>query len=177
MKVALHCPDNTKPSMIEHDASDAAVSAILNQYGWPVAFMLRTLNCHETYYPAIEKEATAVIEAVRKWSHFLSGQHFTIVTDQKSVAFIMDNHRQSKIKNDKIQGWCLELAIFCYDICYRLRHYNVVTDTLSHAYCNVIFSTSLKKLHDVLCHPRIIRLLHYVHSKNMPFSTEGKEVF
>ena len=73
VKAALHCPDNTKPYVIECDASDVAISATLNQFGRPVAFMSRTLNRHETHYPAIEKEATAVIEAVRKWSYFLSG--------------------------------------------------------------------------------------------------------
>ena len=30
----------------------------------------------------------------------------------------------------------------------------------------------LKKLHDNLCHAGITRLLHYVGSKNMPFSTK-----
>ena len=104
MKAALHCPDNAKSYVIENDASDVAVSAALNQLGWPVAFMSRTLNCDETHYPAIEKEAIAVIKAVMKWSHFLSRQHFATVTGQKSVAFMMDNHRRSKIKNVRIQG-------------------------------------------------------------------------
>ena len=93
MKATQHCPDNTKPYVIKCDASDVAVSATLNQLGRPVAFMSRSLNRHETHYPAIEKKVIAVIEAVRKWSHFLSGQHFTMVTDQKSVVFIMDHHR------------------------------------------------------------------------------------
>ena len=48
MKVALHCPDNTKPYMIEYDASNVAVLATLNQLGKPVAFMSQTLNHHET---------------------------------------------------------------------------------------------------------------------------------
>ena len=42
----------------------------------------------------------------------------------------MDNHRRSKIKNAKIQGWYLELANFSYDIRYHLRHYNVIADVL-----------------------------------------------
>ena len=65
--------------------------------------MSRTLNHHEVNYSAIEKEATAVIEIVRNRSHFLFCQHFTIMTDQISVAFMMDNSKRSK-KNDKIQN-------------------------------------------------------------------------
>ena len=49
------------------DASDNAIAAVLSQGGRPVAFMFRTLSHCEKRYPAIEKEATAVIEAVRKW--------------------------------------------------------------------------------------------------------------
>ena len=42
--------------------------------GRPVAFMSRTLHASERHHPAVEKEATAIIEAVRKWNHFLA--HF-----------------------------------------------------------------------------------------------------
>ncbi|XP_042234811.1 uncharacterized protein LOC121874649 [Homarus americanus] len=56
-------------------------SATLNQTGRPVAFMSRMLSGSEIHYPPVE-EPTAIIEAVRKWSHPLLGRHFTIVTDQ-----------------------------------------------------------------------------------------------
>ena len=49
---------------------------------------------------------------------------------------------------------------------------NAVADALSHTYYDVSFAPSLKKLHDNLCHLGITRLLHYVCSKNMLFSTE-----
>ena len=48
------------------------------------------------HYPPVEKEATAIIEAVRKWKHLLG--HFTIITDQRSVAFMLDNRNRTKIK-------------------------------------------------------------------------------
>jgi len=35
---------------------------------------------------SIEKEATAIVKAVRKWSHLLLGHHFRLVTDQQSVS-------------------------------------------------------------------------------------------
>jgi len=38
-----------------------------------VAFMSRTFNACEKRYPAIEKEATAIIECVRHWQHLLNG--------------------------------------------------------------------------------------------------------
>lgn len=50
--------------MIECDTSDVTISASLNQSRWLVTFMSQTLNQHELHYPAVEKESTALIEAV-----------------------------------------------------------------------------------------------------------------
>ena len=50
--------------------------------------MSRTLTACEKRFPAVEKEATAIIEAVRRWSHFLKGRRFTLVTDQEAVSYV-----------------------------------------------------------------------------------------
>ena len=68
--------DETARFVVECDASDTTISATLNQGGRPVAFMSRTLQGSELHYPAVEKEATAIIEAVRKWSDFLARREF-----------------------------------------------------------------------------------------------------
>ena len=77
----LRSVDESLLFTVECDASDIAVSATLNQGDRPVAFMSRTLQGSERYYPAFEKEATAIIEAVRKWLHLFSGNTFTLVTN------------------------------------------------------------------------------------------------
>ena len=127
-----------------------AVSATLNQGGRPVAFMSRTLQGSERHYPTFEKEATAVIEAVRKWSHLLSRNTFTLVTDQRSVSFMFDSRRRTKIKNDKVQQWRMELASFSYVIQYRPGQQNVGPDTLTRAVCatNSDSLSSLQDLHE-----------------------------
>ena len=171
-KATLSCIDYTKIFVVECDASDIAVSATLNQDGRPVAFMSRTLSGSELHYPPVEKEATVIIEGVRKWSHLLAGRHFIIVTDQRSVAFMLDNRRRSKIKNDKIQGWRLELACFSYSIRYRPGAQNVAPDTFSRATCGAISSSNLNQIHEGLCHPGVVRMLHFIRTKNLPFSTD-----
>ena len=45
--------------------------------------MSRTLSGSETRYPAVEKEATSVIEAVRKWAHYLHGKTENVYLDYK----------------------------------------------------------------------------------------------
>jgi len=59
------------PFEVETDVSDFALAAVLSQDGRPVAFMSRTLSACEKRCSAVEKKATAIIEAVRKWLHFL----------------------------------------------------------------------------------------------------------
>ena len=165
-QASLQSVDESIPFVVECDASEVAISATLNQGGRPIAFMSRSFQGSELHYPAVEKEATAIIEAVRKWNHFLSRQHFTLVTDQRSVSFMLDNRKRTKIKNNKIQCWRLELSSYSYTILYRPGKDNAATDSLTRAHCNAISSSNLPEIHDALCHPGVARLLHFVRTKN-----------
>ena len=162
--------DDNAPFTVECDASEVAISATLNQSGRPVAFFSRTLSKSEAHYPAVEKEALAIIEAIRKWSHLLIKQRFTLITDQKSVSFMLDNRKRTKIKNNKILGWRLELAPFSYDIQYRPGKINVGPDTLTRAYCSAVSSGNLMEVHKALGCPGVTRLFHFVKEKNLPYS-------
>ena len=135
--------------------------------------MSRTLQGSKRHYSAFEKEATAIIEAVRKWSHLLSRNTFTLVIDQRSASFMFDSRRRTKIKNDKVKQWRMELASFSYVIQYRLGQQNVGADTFARAVCatNSDSLSSLQDLYEKLCHPGITRILHFVRTKNLPFST------
>jgi len=119
------------PFEIETDASDNALSAVLSQGGRPVAFMSRTLSHCEKRYPAIEKEAPAVIEAVHKWQHLIKGRFFTIVTDQEAVSFMFNQRNRGKIKSTKILCWRLELGQYNFDIRHKPGVQNVAPDTFS----------------------------------------------
>ena len=83
-----------------------------------------------------------IIESVRNWSHLLIRQRFTFITDQKSVAFMLDNRKRTKIKNNKILGWRLDLAPFSYSIQYRPGVANVGPDTLTRAFCAATSSSN-----------------------------------
>ena len=159
-RATLQSIDEGQPFVVECEASEVCVSATLNQCGRPVAFMSRTLQGSELHCPPVEQEATAIIEAVHKWCHFLAGRHFSLVTCQRSVAFMIDNRKRSKMKNNKIQSWRLELASFSY------------TDSFTRAFIASMATSSLSEIHNVLGHRGVTRLLHFVSSKNMPFSTE-----
>ena len=159
------------PLQIETDASDVTIAATLSQRSRPVAFFSRTLSASEKNHSAIEKEAAAIVECMRKWRHFLIGRHFTVITDQEALSFIFDMQHSSRIKNDKIMRWRLELSAFQFDIIYRPGKENIVADALSRV-CGALTNESLYSMHDALCHPGITRMFHWLRSRNLPYTLE-----
>ena len=123
--------DEDQKFVVQTDACNVAISATLNQNGKPVAFFSRTLNKPQKKYPIVEKEAMSIVEAIKNWSHFLRRKKFKLITDQRAVAFMLDNFRKSKIKNLKIQNWKLELSGYRFDIEYRPGRLNVAADALT----------------------------------------------
>ena len=43
-------------------------------------------------------KATTIIEAILKRNHFIAWQHFVLITDQHSMAYMLDNGKQGNIK-------------------------------------------------------------------------------
>jgi len=160
---------------VECDASKVAIAATLSQNGRPVAFMPRTLSPTEQKYPTVVREATAIIQAVRMWAHFLHGRTFCLVTDQRSVVFVLDPLKGTKIKNNKILLWRAELGTFSYRVEHTPDVENVVPDALSRpsgVAAAILGHDSLKPIHDLFGHPGIRRLNHFLKQKNLPFSLD-----
>ena len=70
-----------------------AVAATLNQADRLVTFFSRSFTPTERKHASAEKEVCAIIEAVKKWSHYLSERKFTIVTDQHALNFMFQAKR------------------------------------------------------------------------------------
>ncbi len=144
---------------VEIDASNNAIAATLNQNGRPVAFFSRMLHGPEIGHASVEKEAQAIIEAIRHWRHYLTGRKFSITTNQRPVAYMFDNKQKGKIQNDKIMRWRIELSCYQFDIVYRPGTENIPPDTLSRAFSAAIPSAeSLSDVHDSLSHPGVTRM-------------------
>ena len=170
---ALGAIDFDQEFVVETDASDFCIAATLNQGGRPVAFFSRTLSGCEIKHHAVEKEAAAIVESIREWRHFLIGRKFQLVTDQKSISFMFDSKRKSKIKNVKIARWRLELSQYKFKITYRPGPENVAADTFSRIASIGHYMQDLHQLHEQLCHPGVTRLSHFVRSRNLPYTQEN----
>ncbi|XP_054259839.1 uncharacterized protein LOC128984533 [Macrosteles quadrilineatus] len=102
IRSVVSCIDPEAQFIVETDASESTIAATLTQSYRPVAFFSRILSPAEHRHSSVEKEAQAIVEALRKWRHYLVGKHFKLITDQRSVSFMFDNNRHGKVKNEKI---------------------------------------------------------------------------
>ena len=81
--------DPKAKSMIQADASQRGLEAVLLQRGQPIAYASRSLNTTEQNYAQIEKELLAIVFASEKFHHYIYGFHTVIQSDHKPLESIM----------------------------------------------------------------------------------------
>ena len=127
----LRPPDFSLPFALAVDASDVAVGANLFQVvdgiEHPVCYYSKRLNVHQQRYSTIEKEALALLLAVRNFSVYFGTHPVTVYTDHSPLQFLknMSNY------NNKMLRWSLELQAFNLHIVHRPGSKNLIPDTLS----------------------------------------------
>ena len=123
--------DPYKPKRLECDASDYAIGAVLHQKdetGWhPVAYYSKKLSKFERNQAIYEKELLAIIRAFEIWHHYLHGSHFTVLTDQRALSWLLN---QQKIQG-KLARYLNILSNFDFEIEYRKGSLNIIADALS----------------------------------------------
>lgn len=80
-EVLLKYPDPNKPFLIETDASDQQIGAVIYQDDAPVAFYSRKLTGPQSRYPIPDKEALSIVEVLSVFRSMLLGAAITVKTD------------------------------------------------------------------------------------------------
>lgn len=125
--------DPALEAIVETDASDFAISAILSQYHdkvlRPVAFMSRKLDKHERNYEIHDKELLAVVSAIKVWRHYLEGARhpFVILTDHQALQYF----QTSKTLTRRQARWSEVVNHHRYVIRYRPGSMSGKPDSLS----------------------------------------------
>ena len=121
-------PNNSDLLVLELNASGYALS--------DVAFFSRTLNTYEKRHSYIEQESCTIVEACRKWRHFLNRRKFTLVTDREAVSYLFNKSTcRSTARNGKMMRWRVELSCLKFDIKFRPGKDNQSADCLQSLLC------------------------------------------
>ena len=71
--------------VIETNASDVAVGAVLIQYNQPVSFISKVLNSAQCNYYTTNHKLLAIMLACKTWCFYLDGKKIVVLTDYKPL--------------------------------------------------------------------------------------------
>ncbi|BHF79293.1 hypothetical protein SprV_0602241300 [Sparganum proliferum] len=116
--------DPTLPIVVAADASNHGVGAVISHTfpdGSEKAIMhaSHTLTPAEKNYGKIEKEALALVFAVKKFHKLLYGHHLTLLTDHKPLLSIIGSKKGIPVYSaSRLQRWATILLGYDFDIRY-----------------------------------------------------------
>ncbi|GJP79406.1 hypothetical protein CLOP_g9640, partial [Closterium sp. NIES-67] len=121
----LILPDPERAYVIEADASDQAVGAVLMQDQGnglqPIAYLSKKLRREELNYPIHNKEASAIVIAFKAWRCYLEGRRTTVYTDQCSLKYLKT---QPNLSSRQVRWIDFLETHFHYDFMYKPGHKN-----------------------------------------------------
>lgn len=125
-------PDPEKPYKLYTDASQFAIGGILvqndeNGVERPIQYISKQLSSGQRKWSTIEREAFAIIHALKKLQPYLQGAMFTVFTDHKPLKSLF----QCEMKNTRVQRWAMLISEFGCKIEYRKGKNMIRADMLS----------------------------------------------
>ena len=128
----LRIADPSKPFVLQTDASDRGLGAVLSQVDTqgeehPVAYASRKLFPRERKYSVIEKECLALVWALKVFHVYLFGQEFVVETDHQPLSWLgwMRN------SNAQLTRWSLQIQPYRMTMRHRSGPQNGNADGLS----------------------------------------------
>ncbi|KAJ1157947.1 hypothetical protein NDU88_010644 [Pleurodeles waltl] len=131
----LQHPQPEVPFIVEADASDIAIGAVLSQRNktsgqlHPVAFLSKKLSAAELNYTVAEKELLAIKKAFQEWRHYLWGaQHpVTVYTDHRNLQYM----KEARQLTQRQMRWMLFFSEYEFVVTFRPGVDNRKADSLS----------------------------------------------
>lgn len=133
----LAFPDHSRYFMLDTDASDTGIGAILSQVqddGGEVviAYASRSLSWQVQRYCVTRHELLAVVEFIHHFQHYLLGVHFTLRTEHGSLVWIQN----LKEPEGQLARWLERLQEYIFTVVHRPGNQHKNVDALSRVLCN-----------------------------------------
>ena len=127
----LSYPDPSKTFILDTDASDVGIGAVLSQeeggYERVVAYASRALTKQERKYATTKKELLSMVAFTKHFKHYLLGKEFVLRTDHNSLRWL---HNFQGLEG-QLARWIEQLANFQYKIVHRPGKLHKNADALS----------------------------------------------
>ena len=124
--------DPKEELVIQCDASQKGLGAVLLQKGKPIAYASRALTDTETRYAQIEKEMLAIVFSLKKFHQYTFGQPVTVRSDHKPLESILKKPLSSTPR--WLQGMMMRLQKYNIDVHYECGAKMYIANLLSRAY-------------------------------------------
>ncbi|KAG0435946.1 Transposon Tf2-9 polyprotein [Dictyocoela muelleri] len=120
----LKYPDHTQDFILETDASDRAIGAVLKQKDEIVGLYSHKFSPAEERYTSMEKEAFGILKSMEFFKPYVIGSKIVIYTDNRNLLFNTDLSK-------RVQRWKLLLEEFNYELKRIKGKNNKIADMLS----------------------------------------------
>ena len=125
-------PDFSLPFIVYTDASDVRIGAVLIQKDKQSlertnCFASRVLSKSEHGYAPVEREALAIIYAVKEFHPYLYGNEFTVIMDHNPLHWL----QSVKDSSDRLLHWSLKLQEYNFHIEHRPSTHHTNANTIS----------------------------------------------
>uniref|UniRef100_A0A914QPJ1 RNA-directed DNA polymerase n=1 Tax=Panagrolaimus davidi TaxID=227884 RepID=A0A914QPJ1_9BILA len=117
--------DPRLPLIVAADASQNGIGGVISHVypdgkEKPIQFFSRALDSTQRKYSQTDKEALALVTAVKLFHRYLEGQHVTLQTDHKALLSLFGNKKGLPVlAANRLHRWAIFLAAYKFDIKYK----------------------------------------------------------
>jgi hypothetical protein len=126
-KPVLVLPNFCKKFQVRCDASGFVIGVVLSQDNRSITYFSEKLNDARKNYSTYDKDFYAIIQALKKWRHYLVPDDFFLYSDNHALQLIT---RQEKL-NQKHEKWVEFMHKFTFFLKHIFGTANKVVDALS----------------------------------------------
>ncbi|GFW98965.1 retrovirus-related Pol polyprotein from transposon 297 [Trichonephila clavipes] len=131
-KPVLYAPNFEREFIVQTDASNAGMGAVLTQLNEQdeehlILYLSKKFSEVEKRYCTTEKECASIVYAIKRLHYYLDGNSFLVMTDHNPLVWLNRNVSS----NPRLMRWALALQPYNFRIVHRSRKSHKNADSLS----------------------------------------------